>query len=590
MSNQNYNTPSAIGDLFHPRVIYLMPLYQRQYCWRHKELDLYKKDLLQIFKIGTSVKKESVFLGAVVLQTNAHNVRESNVVTVIDGQQRITTLYLTIAAMSKYAFENNWNDVATQLIERHLRSDGLSTVDQSTLVPTANDTQQFQDIMKSLKGGAINFTNLPQGEKKGALTQAFDFIFEKIIKESMYEIDQNSPQLVTFNAFVDVFFENFVISDINLSSEHNPNEVFDRLNTRGQKLGIIDLIRNDCLRPLTPQQAEVFYKNEWVPFENSLGFKFQDKKITIEQQVDNFFYPYAKCKSSSIRKNQLLRDLEDSWGSITPSQKINDMTSYIDPYFTWIEGKDIEARIDSSYSQTLKDSIISLKQYNPPVSVLPFLMQCLFHINNGLSETDAAHTFNIMESFFVRRALSFQDEGTGYEKVFKNLWDSTQGEPNKVRKLMPMKTKSFPTDAEFEDGIKKTDIYGKRIQYFLIYEYEKSLKKQAKEFYPKQFIETIDHINPQNIKGLSLADGLEHERTVHLWGNLLPMSKILNSSKSNRMINPAFINELNINSSFETTKEFLKIAKKNGNKWSFNLIDTRTSNIAKWAITRWKIY
>ena len=128
--------PNSIGTLYDPRIIYIMPLYQREYCWEKKELRNYRDDLEKVFASATSPSSdpESIFLGAVVLkEVEGAMASQSRHMTVIDGQQRITTMYLTLAALSEYAYEKGWKDDSKTIIERHLVSNGSGTRNEPVL-------------------------------------------------------------------------------------------------------------------------------------------------------------------------------------------------------------------------------------------------------------------------------------------------------------------------------------------------------------------------------------------------------------------------------------------------------------------------
>ena len=594
MTNNN-PYPVSIGNLYDPRVVYKMPLYQREYCWKpEKELTDFKEDFVRIFESLTSNNPENVFLGAVVLQSGGANysATQSREFTVIDGQQRITTIYLTIAALSQYAYEKGWVNSADIIISDNLISKGVSNRNQPILEPTNQDTNQFYEIISQIKSGSNKF-EIPtngSGEKSGQMTKAYDFIRKEIVEVLMEDMGGSKN---SFDQLVTCFLDNFVIADINLDSQqHNPNEVFDRLNQRGQKLGVIDLIRNDCFRNFSQNKTngDAFYQNNWKPFEDKLKTKFSDivsNEKKINDQVDNFFYPFAINKKNDIRKQQLLKSLDENWGATSPTKKVQEMQEYIDPYFTWLEGNDVKQRIDQSFPPALTSSIINLKQLKAPRACLPFLMRCLVEVKkNNLSANNASECFNILESFFVRRTMVFEEEGTGYDQIFKKLWEECKGDPTKLKDKMPSRTKTFPDDTQFYNGLLKTPLYGKKIDRYMVLQYEKHLAKQAFEVYPNQAIETLDHINPQTIKGLNQKQKEEHSRTLHLWGNLLPMSRKLNSSKSNRKLKDCK-KELKLYSKFETTNEFISFFAGKPH-WEPKWIDQRTSNLAKWALTRWK--
>ena len=591
--------PRPISSLFRNTVIYTMPMYQREYVWSVKtQLKDYKDDLEMIWETATSPKPQKIFLGAIVLQeTKKTSPVESDNYIVIDGQQRITTVYMTLLALAHHAFEKGWKTEAESLVKRQLISNGASTVDEPIVDLTNKDTKQFNSILKNIEAYQIKQKTTPLGRNTGELIEAYNFIKTEVVDELINSFPGNPKNV--YDQFTQCFLDNFVIADITLDpDEHNPNEVFNRLNTRGQKLEIIDLIRNNCFMRFggNLNASQSFYINDWEPFQTKLSSEFPDtpkkddaKEKFIDKQVNNFFYPFGVNQRSNMQKGKLVNELNDFWGNTKPKAIVKQMDEYIDPYLTWIEGNDVTLRINSKYSKDLKSAIIGLKQLKTPLSTYPFLMRCLLEVNaNNLSEKEAAKSFRIIESFIVRRAMAFQEEGTGYEAIFKRLWDATNGNSKLVRSELPSKTKSFPDDPEFEKGILNTPLYGKKICRYMLLQYEIFLRKKALESYPKEVIETIDHINPRKYPNkLTKVQAEEHERTLHLWGNLLPMSIGLNSSKNNRPMDKELRQHVKANCKLNTTFDFL--GQTTGvREWTPNQIDKRTKKLAKWALTRWK--
>lgn len=96
----------TVTQLFDQAVRYVVPLYQRPYVWREKDqwqplLD----DILTLIEHRESNGADvySHFLGAIVLEQEIQPPGEIPVFTVIDGQQRLTTLQIILAAASNLA-------------------------------------------------------------------------------------------------------------------------------------------------------------------------------------------------------------------------------------------------------------------------------------------------------------------------------------------------------------------------------------------------------------------------------------------------------------------------------------------------------
>src|SRR6478672_6961935 len=98
----------SVHDLFQKERRYVVPLYQRAYVWNEAEQweplweDIERQADACLSSV-TGVPRRSHFLGAVVL--NVQKIVGSSAARseIIDGQQRLTTLQLFLAALRDYA-------------------------------------------------------------------------------------------------------------------------------------------------------------------------------------------------------------------------------------------------------------------------------------------------------------------------------------------------------------------------------------------------------------------------------------------------------------------------------------------------------
>ncbi len=80
---------------------FIIPIYQRTYSWQFKQCELLLND------IQASQSEQGHFIGSIVyFQPDIHTIAEINKYLVIDGQQRLTTITLLIAAIVKFIEEN----------------------------------------------------------------------------------------------------------------------------------------------------------------------------------------------------------------------------------------------------------------------------------------------------------------------------------------------------------------------------------------------------------------------------------------------------------------------------------------------------
>ncbi len=610
------NSVKSISEFFDENDTYAMPLYQRTYCWRtNKELKQFKADLENIWEAATNDKEIENFLGAtILLELKSGGVGRGKKYNVIDGQQRLTTIYLTLLACADYAKENEW-DYYKKIRDDYLVHKKRAHRGNVKISPTNHDRKQFNHIISISGIESINKLNASGGSKEGAMTDAYNFLKTECAEGVFKKLGANEDD---FERFIEAFTDQFVLADITIDEDkHDPNEVFNRLNTEGLELGVIDIVRNNLFMGITSEtDAKNFHKNKWLPFEQKLTKKFIDINHSVKKektsaqiekltrnQAEDFFFPYATNLDKNIKKKHLANSLNADWkkNELKRDEIIDDMEKYLEPYLTWIppyqntrDGYDVKKRIDQNYPDVLKEAIISLKQLRVNKDMLHFLIPILLEVNKkGLSPKKAAQSIKLIESQFIRRALTFHDSekaGKGMQQKFIRLWGETKGEPQKVKDFFATTDRYIPDDPEFKKGIETCQIYHMdRICRFVIFKYEAHLENGALELYPNQYVEHIDHMNSQehNEKGKKKR---KYEETVHLLGNLFPMSEKLNKSKGCRKIDTKLIDFLKKNSKKETTKEWYEEMNNQRKKsWEPQDIRDRTKKLANWAVKEWQV-
>ena len=601
--------PLPIGELFSADNIYNMPLFQRPYVWKtSKQLEEYKEDIEKLIDVSTSDDESKVFLGAIILQEFKNpgaSAADSKQFTVIDGQQRMTTIYLTLLALSKHAKEKGYDAHVESLKRRFLLSHGRSTSAYPKVVPTNHDLQQMYEILNDCDFLDACLPNR-RGENKGALKNAYKFIKTNVVDGLIEEwsTTYSMSKEDSYNHFLELFTNRMVIADITLNSaEHDPFEVFKRLNTKGLRLDTIDLIRNEMFKPFggNSEDANKFHDKHWSEFQQKLESIFPNESSDNQKQISQeFFHPYALTFDPKIRQTTIVSDLVKQWSlkykdgvHFDPVKTIDSMSNFVEYYQIILTG-DCPPWITSKGIQSALKDLVGMKIYKATYS---FLMQNLAALHNNELDSKSVETnLRIVESFIVRRTFANEEEGTGIHAIFKSLWSKTKGYPKDVRAHIVSRTKSFPNDKQFIEGIKNTALYGKKIEKYCLLQYEEGLSQREFESYPGQIIETTDHILPKSWKGSrnnnTSWENIEEKelfyQVVNTWGNLLPMSAKLNQIKSNKLIKDYYL-LIKSDSKFSTTKEWYESCEQS-KKWNLEDIKKRNEKIGQWACSRWKHY
>ena len=122
-------TEVTLADLLDGQQKFIMPRFQRTFKWGKREFEMLWEDIDDTW-FGVEEKR---FLGALVTRVYTPRVgREYQQNWVIDGQQRITTLYALLIAIIKESENANFSELASDCAG-HLFVSGGTYIDQPTI-------------------------------------------------------------------------------------------------------------------------------------------------------------------------------------------------------------------------------------------------------------------------------------------------------------------------------------------------------------------------------------------------------------------------------------------------------------------------
>lgn len=131
---------------------YIVPLYQRPYQWGKKQLQDLWKDIIELTEDRLDGQRSSHFIGSLVLAPPPASIA-GGVTTylVVDGQQRLTTLSLLLAAIRDYRNETEpESDAGEEIHNRFLVNQYKKGPSHIKLVPTQADRDSYAAVIKQL--------------------------------------------------------------------------------------------------------------------------------------------------------------------------------------------------------------------------------------------------------------------------------------------------------------------------------------------------------------------------------------------------------------------------------------------------------
>lgn len=495
---------------------FCIPIFQRRYSWEQTDCEQLWKSILDA---GEDDRREQHFLGSIVyMAREVQNMGSVPKYTVIDGQQRLTTLSLLLLALSRAIDEEN-NDIGMtpeELSNYYLFNEGETGELHLKLLLTKSDNETFDYLLKTMEF-------LPENPSP-FLVKNYRF-FEKMLKDvdkGNITDDYGNPRDVSLKT-VYTGLKKLMIVDIVLEgNENHPQKIFESLNSTGQDLTQSDLIRNYVLLHQKPPIQDRLYKDYWFPMEQYFG------KEEYTKRFDSFMRDYLTLKTERIpaRKDIYVKFKahlpEYMFKTPENAEKIVREIRRYGKHYVDITKKEE----DTELLKCLKD-IWDLRAE----VAYPFLLEVYdYYKREDIEKSEVIETLQLVESYVFRRSiceLSGKFLNHTFVKILKetskkNIKDYIKSF-NDILLSMPFISR-FPKDDEFKEALLKKDIYtaqSGRICKYMLHKLENYGHKEpisVDEF-------TIEHVMPQKLNQawrLELGEsfGEIHEKYLHTIGNL----------------------------------------------------------------------
>ena len=592
---------SSLKNIFNKKIIYSCPLFQRKYVWEITQWEELWEDILSIIS-DNSEDQNIIYLGAIILKNQDSDPSQNFYKSlIIDGQQRLTTLYVILCALSKLFSENGKSTNGKNIITQYLATkEEEEEVIYAKILPTIEDQQYFNKMLTNLEFPVSNLYQIEDNkETDNRINSAFNY-FEKAIKKyAKYETSATQLDMDKIQNLQKFILEKLFFICIQIENKFiDENKIYEKLNTSGKQLEIIDYIRNKIFSNLNSQsynEMENLYNNQWTKFENSFGGN-SAKHSKIRNQ---YFFNFGMIISPNIKEKDTFYTLKNRWDDLniessSPLQMsktiIKDLSEYHLPYLILREINNFPDFVDAE----IKSCLSNLFKVGLPLGTLPYTMKLLKNIINDIEQQNVGNHINILqiiEKYFVRRGI-VNDDSTGIHQFFKSLWNRCQANPQHLHDLLIGSSStsgiSMPTDDRVLSSIKELTPHKDTAKYVLS-EYEVYLTSRIhrNQIEPNYNKATIEHICPQDLGQSTWNDiftEMEHDRTNNLIGNWILLTKSRNSSLGNR----PWADKKRYYSEVENIFHGPKEVSGNDN-WTPDEIDSRTLNIGKFITEEWKL-
>jgi hypothetical protein len=568
---------TALLGIFEPKMRFEVPLFQRPYVWsQERQWEPLWEDISSKFAAQIEGKQDQsvVFLGAMVLDQQQTATMQLPKRQVIDGQQRLTTLQIFLAALRDFSEASGCPAVSGEL-ESYILNKGYlhdSEIDPFKIWPTQADRKQFTDVITSRSRAELEKRHPLVRQKykryydpRPLMVEAYLYFLDELTlfflgTEEEPAVGHDRPLDERLMLAFDALRLLLKVVIIDLDEHDDAQIIFETLNDRGERLLPADLLRNFIFlrasRVASEVEVEKLYNKYWSKFDDEFWREEVNQGRLKRPRSDLYIQHFLASKQ----------------GDEIPIKHL------FAEYKTWIERKAPYPSVEAELSALSRQGdafrrIVEPQQGDVLFDLVTFLdcfdirtaYPLLLHLlEQNLSKQEWSKISIAIESYLLRRAVcGFTTKG--YNKIFLGLTKTLQKDGASAERIIQALSESrgesaeWPRDEQFrehwEDGSTYSILQSARLVHLLSRLDETYLTSKSEAILIKSGL-TIEHLMPQSwVESWPLPDGksgLTYEdledadpadlvviatkrrnALIHSIGNLTILTQALNPSVSN---------------------------------------------------------
>jgi len=525
---------------------YLIPLFQRSYTWTSREWEQLWTDIFEL----TESKTGEHFIGPIVTAP-ARSVPEGVAkYLLIDGQQRITTLFILLAALRDQANALKLETLGPEIDATLLKNPFKQGTDRFKLLPTQGDRKSFMDLIEN---------STVTGDD--GISKCYRFFTKKFKKLEALALEQCKSVVVSRLTLVSII----------LDDADNPHVIFESLNSKGQDLTQADLIRNYFLMRVDASQQDRLFTTYWAPIQDRL-----------RENTTEFIRHFLMMRGNWVRKDEVYWCLKGEADQHKTQDQIEHYLSMLERYSSYYQ-----SLIEPEKAERVPGLRVRFSRLNRiEVTVAYPLLLALYHnfAVQQLSLEAFEDILGMLENFMLRRWVC-NVPTSGLARFFPSVFGAAKVDgdlASGVRRVLG--AARYPRDAFFREELMRAPLYatdksGAKLKLVLERLEESFGHKETVAFETL----TIEHILPQQITNewrAMLGDDADdvHENLLHTLGNVTLTaynSELSNSGFSTKK-------PLLIDSHLELNRSLVPVE-----LWNRASIENRAGTLADRALAIW---
>lgn len=426
---EGFNQPTIenISLLF--KNCFSIPVFQRPYSWGNDEISELFADIDDYFKNNNA---DDLFMGTIYMAVDSQVKSSIFKYSIIDGQQRVTTLALTCLVLYHYAVKFGLDsDDAVVNLKSYLwkKTDGRQNNKNEPLLNSSSiEHKAMKFIFDTVFDNAGTdglfekmFAYKFENKQEERIINNIKIINNKVISYIVNNMGENTDLLLEY---IDYIINNlkFITITVGRGNEKKLFEIFESINSKGKQLDQIDLIKSYIFQNIDGADYDT-YLNTWGELIKETNDNLEDYMYIFIKSFIKFYKvglsaKYFKSSNSDLMKYYGKDNLSDTFKAF-----LDDMNNKV-KYYKTMFSKD-EYLINNNKFK-FYTACLRLLEYEHPSPII-FRSYCEFG-SNDLDKKDLADVikacFVYMFSFQTISNRDSKDAIKTFEKIMTGIIES----------------------------------------------------------------------------------------------------------------------------------------------------------------------
>ncbi|SMF80389.1 GmrSD restriction endonuclease domain-containing protein [Pseudobacteriovorax antillogorgiicola] len=468
---------------------YHIPTFQRPYSWS-------KENIKELWNDVLGNGEENYFLGTMVVYRDGRNRYG-----IVDGQQRLTTITMMLAAI-RNRLNSNRNENLAKGVHNLIEKPDIDNV-LTFVVQTETSYPYFQQHIQRF--GSPNFSGR-LGKEEGTVKIAFELIVELLGEYLDSQIEMpgfNREEEENVLKSIRDKFLNATVIFIELDSIGDAYLIFETLNARGMPLDAADLVKNHLTRYLSNQNPKLDeVKDAW----NTIKSNTEISKLKLD--VNSFVLHFWISSNPYLTGKKLFKAVQDKISCFETARDLLNRLEYESKIYKKISNPEsVEwSKEDSSIKESLNGLVNVFNVTQPHPFVLAVLAE---YERRNIKSKLAKKSISLIERYhFASTALCSVKSSGGVSKMYASqakAFRDAEGTNSKgviVSKLEEKLLEKLPSREEFRSRFKDLEYSSANTKQKKTVRY--ILQKVLTELRPESCFDfesmTIEHLFPESRK------------------------------------------------------------------------------------------